>query len=203
MFLVNDKVVYPGYGVALISKLVQRFVSGKMTSFYELKFFNKDMSVLIPEDRIQAAGIRKLSSHQDLEEMFKVLSEPVKKGNYEIGFNNWNKRNKKYQLNLRSGDLLKICYIYKDLEWISKTKELSFGERNLKTKIEQLLIEEISVVKNIDKEKALKILHKSFISIISMGQKKNHTLSMQHEVDDALKITKKIKPKKETIEIVI
>ena len=109
MFLVNDKVVYPGYGVALISKLVQRFVSGKMTSFYELKFFTKDMSVLIPEDRIQAAGIRKLSSDQDLDEMFKILSEPVQKINNEVGLNNWNKRNKKYQLNLRSGDLLKIC----------------------------------------------------------------------------------------------
>ena len=164
MFLVNEKVVYPGYGVAFISKLVKRLISGKQTSFYELKFFNKDMAVLVPEDRLEAVGIRRLSSDEDLETMFKVLSEPVARTDHEVGLNNWNRRNKKYQLNLRSGDLIKICQIYKDLQVISQTKELSFGERNLKSKIEQLLIEEISVVKNVDREKALKYLQKSFLA---------------------------------------
>ncbi len=163
MFLVDEKVVYPGYGVALISKLVRRFISGKQTSFYELKFFNKDMAVLVPEDRIEAVGIRRLSTDEDLNSMFKLLSEPIKKNSDEIGVNNWNRRNKKYQLSLRSGDLLKLCYIYRDLQLISRTKELSFGERNLKSKIELLLIEEISVVKNIDKEKASKYLQRSFL----------------------------------------
>ena len=198
MFLVNDKVVYPGYGVALINKLVQRLVSGKMTSFYELKFFNKDMSVLIPEDRIEAAGIRKLSSDQDLEEMFKILSEPFKKGIYEVGFNNWNKRNKKYQLNIRSGDILKICHIYKDLEWISKSKELSFGERNLKTKIEQLLIEEISIVRNIDKEKALKTLHKTFIGASQAESKKSNEIKTKN-ISQSVKKTKERKQLTEVI----
>jgi CarD family transcriptional regulator len=207
MFLVNDRVVYPGYGVALISKLVKRLVSGKTTSFYELKFFNKDMAVLVPEDRLEAVGIRKLSSEQDLEEMFKLLAQPVEKVSYEVGFNNWNKRNKKYQINLRSGDLLKICQIYRDLAWISQTKELSFGERTLKLKIEQLLIEEISVVRNIDKEKALKVLHKSFI-----GAKQIKQASLKKEYDDEqeiwrekqeiLKDAKKIKSSKQ-IEAVV
>ncbi len=163
MFLVNEKVVYPGYGVAFISKLVKRLISGKQTSFYELKFFNKDMAVLVPEDRLEAVGIRRLSSQQDLESMFQVLSEPITRTEHEVGLNNWNRRNKKYQLNLRSGNLIKICQIYKDLQVISQTKELSFGERNLKSKIEHLLIEEISVVKDIDREKALKFLQKTFL----------------------------------------
>lgn len=163
MFLVDEKVVYPGYGVALISKLVRRLISGKQTSFYELKFFNKDMAVLVPEDRIEAVGIRRLSTDEDLNSMFKLLAEPIKKSNDELGINNWNRRNKKYQLSLRSGDLLKLCHIYRDLQLISHTKELSFGERNLKSKIEILLIEEIAVVKNIDKEKASKYLQKSFL----------------------------------------
>jgi CarD family transcriptional regulator len=182
MFLVNEKVVYPGYGVAFISKLVKRLISGKQTSFYELKFFNKDMAVLVPEDRLEAVGIRRLSSQQDLESMFKVLSEPIVRTEYEVGLNNWNRRNKKYQLNLRSGDLIKICQIYKDLQIISQTKELSFGERNLKSKIEQLLIEEISVVKNIDREKALKFLQKTFLGAYKVSESsKNQFKKMKHD----------------------
>ncbi len=185
MFLVNEKVVYPGYGVAFISKLVIRLISGKQTSFYELKFFNKDMAVLVPEDRLEAVGIRRLSSNEDLEAMFKILSEPIVRPEYEVGLNNWNRRNKKYQLNLRSGDLLKISQIYKDLQIISQSKELSFGERNLKSKIEQLLIEEISVVKNIDRDKALKFLQKTFLGA-SKIQKSVHGL--YHKASQAKKI---------------
>lgn len=173
MFLVNEIVVYPGYGVALISKLVKRLISGKQTSFYELKFFNKDMAVLVPEDRLEVVGIRRLSSSQDLDTMFQVLSEPVQKTEYDLGINNWNKRNKKYQLNLRSGDLIKICHIYKDLLWISQNKELSFGERTLKIKIEQLLIEEIAVVKNVDKEEALFFLSQPFVVAQQLKQEKH------------------------------
>lgn len=161
MFLVNEKVVYPGYGVAIINKLVQRSVAGKSTNFYELKFFDKDMAVLIPEDRIEEAGIRRLSTQENLQSMFKILNQPFEYQKHEVGVNNWNRRNKKYQLDLRSGDLFKLSYIYRDLQSISHDKELSFGERTLCSKIESMLIEEISAVKNIGKKEAMQCLKKS------------------------------------------
>lgn len=161
MFLVNEKVVYPGYGVAIISKLVKRQIAGKQTSFYELKFFDKDMSVLIPEDRIEVVGIRRLSTNDELESMFKVLMQPAQYLKQEVGVNNWNRRNKKYQLDLRSGDLFKLSTIYRDLKSIALEKELSFGERNLCSKIESMLIEEIAVIKKICKKEALSCLKKS------------------------------------------
>lgn len=155
MFLINERVVYPGYGVAIITNLVQRLIAGKQTNFYELRFFNKDMAVLVPEDKIESVGIRRLSSDKDLESMLKILNDPPKQVRQEIGVNNWNRRNKKYQVDLRSGDLFKLSFIYRDLQMIAHDKELSFGERNLCSKIESMLIEEISAVKNIDKKEAL------------------------------------------------
>ena len=164
MFLVNEKVVYPGYGVAVISKLVQRQIAGKQTNFYELKFFNKDMAVLVPENKIESVGIRRLSSNNDLESMLKALNEPQKKTRQEIGVNNWNRRNKKYQIDLRSGDLFKLSSIYRDLQSIAHDKHLSFGERNLCSKIESMLVEEISAVKNIDTQQAHEYLKRSFVA---------------------------------------
>ena len=156
--------MYPGYGVAIISKLVQRQIAGKQTNFYELKFFNKDMAVLVPEDKLESVGIRRLSSDTDLECMLKALHNPQKKTRQEIGVNNWNRRNKKYQIDLRSGDLFKLSSIYRDLQLIAYDKDLSFGERNLCSKIESMLIEEISAVKNINPEQAKDYLKKSFIA---------------------------------------
>lgn len=148
MFLLNEKVVYPGYGVAIINRLVERLVLGKKTNFFELKFYSKDMTVLIPEDRLESIGIRKLSSLKELSHMFEHLgSFGVNDIVTEHNASTWNKRNKEYQSKLRGGQLFQISSIYKELQLIALDKELSFGERNLFNQIELLLIEEISAVK--------------------------------------------------------
>ncbi|MGZ6250826.1 MAG: CarD family transcriptional regulator [Candidatus Chromulinivorax sp.] len=148
MFLLNEKVVYPGYGVAIINRLVERLVLNKKTNFFELKFYSKDMTVLIPEDRLESIGVRKLSSVRELTQMFDNLNSfGVKDIVTEHNASTWNKRNKEYQAKLRSGKLSAISAIYKELQLIALDKELSFGERNLFNQIESLLIEEICAVK--------------------------------------------------------
>ena len=142
MFLLNEKVVYPGYGVAVISRLVERLVLNQKTKFFELRFENKDMTVLIPEDRLESIGVRKLSSQKELADMFVFLSLfDVQDIVTEHNASTWNKRNKEYQSKLRSGQLRQISSIYKELHLIGLDKELSFGERNLFNQIELLLIE--------------------------------------------------------------
>ena len=148
MFLLNEKVIYPGYGVAVINRLVERLVLGKKTNFFELKFYSKDMTVLIPEDRLESIGVRKLSTLKELANMFEHLGAfGVQDIVTEHNASTWNKRNKEYQCKLRSGQLFQISSIYKELQLIALDKELSFGERNLFNQIESLLIEEISAVK--------------------------------------------------------
>ncbi len=149
MFLLNEKVIYPGYGVAIINRLVDRLILNKKTNFFELKFYNKDMTVLIPEDRLESIGVRKLSTLKELTQMFEHLS--LFDANDIITEHNastWNKRNKEYQCKLRSGKLFHIASIYKELQLIALDKELSFGECNLFNQIEFLLIEEILAIKS-------------------------------------------------------
>lgn len=153
MFLLNEKVIYPGYGVATINRLVDRLMLGKKTNFFELKFDSKEMTVLIPEDRLESIGVRKLSTLQELTYMFDQLGKfDVQDIITEHNASTWNKRNKEYQSKLRSGQLIQISAIYKELQLIALDKELSFGERNLFNQIEFLLIEEILAVKKSEAE---------------------------------------------------
>lgn len=161
MFLLNEKVIYPGYGVAIINRLVERSMLGKKTNFFELKFDSKEMTVLIPEDRLESIGVRKLSTLQELTHMFEHLSNfSVHDIVTEHNASTWNKRNKEYQCKLRGGQLIQISDIYKELQLIALDKELSFGERNLFNQIEFLLIEEITSVKQYEVEEVrLKLRH--------------------------------------------
>lgn len=158
MFLLNEKVIYPGYGVATINRLVDRLMLGKKTNFFELKFDNKEMTVLIPEERLESIGIRKLSTLSELSYMFEELSKfDVHDIITEHNASTWNKRNKEYQSKLRSGKLIQISAIYKELQLIALDKELSFGERNLFNQIEFLLVEEIITVKQSEAAEDIKL----------------------------------------------
>lgn len=163
MFRLHDKVVYPGHGVAKINQIVEKIIGGNRTLFYELTFLNKEMTILIPTQNTENIGIRPLSSHDKINDIVKMLAEPAKKINaYELTATNWNKKNKEYQLKLRTGDLQKISEIYRDLKHIAQQKELSFGEKNLLNQTEALIAEEISVVKKLEPEKAIEHLRSVF-----------------------------------------
>ncbi len=133
MFARNEKVVYPGHGVAIISAVIEKKIAGRTLQFFELRFLNKDMTILVPTDNALAVGIRTLSSTEYINDIFKVLSQPVIAKHLDAAVSNWNKRNKEYQGKLRTGNLLEISAIYRDLRHT-----------------ESLLVEEISIVKKIE-----------------------------------------------------
>lgn len=128
MFALNEKVVYPGHGVAYVSCLLEKVVGGSVTTFFELSFYHKEMTILVPVNSSDAVGLRKLSSRENIEHVFKILYDS-KEICSEGSPSNWNRRNKDYQSKLRSGNLYDICKIYRDLKCISTKKELSFGEK--------------------------------------------------------------------------
>ncbi len=147
MFSQNEKVVYSGHGVAQITRILEKTIAGSKVRFFELKFISKDMTILVPVESAVAAGMRSLSSKEQIDNLFKMMIEPIQPVSSENGIINWNKRNKEYQIKIRTGDISEIGEIYRDLNRSERVKELSFGEKDLLHKTELFLIEEISLVK--------------------------------------------------------
>ena len=164
MYSLNEKVVYPGHGVARVNRIVEKPVSGNVTKFFELKFLNKEMTILLPIENIIDAGVRKLSTEEGIKEIFVILSTPVNeiKSKEFFKVSSWNKRSKQYQFKLRTGSIVEITKIYKDLQYASQQKGLSFGEKNLLNQTENLLAQEISLVQNVVEERAIEALRSHF-----------------------------------------
>ncbi len=152
MFKPKEKVVYPGHGVAIIDRVVAKQIAGKRVEFFELKFLHKDMTILVPIDSALRVGIRPISSRAYIGEIFEFLAKPAIFIPYDPSIINWNKRNKEYQGKLRTGNLHELCLIYKDLKMIEQNKELSFGEKNLLSQTEELLVQEIALVQDVEQD---------------------------------------------------
>ena len=96
MFTRNEMVVYPGHGVAVVSCVIEKTVAGKATKFFELRFLNKDVTILVPTENAFEVGIRPLSTTHYINEIFTLLQTPYTTKQTEA-VSNWNKRNKAYQ----------------------------------------------------------------------------------------------------------
>jgi len=165
MFNLYENVVYPGYGVAQVNRIIEKNVGGALITFYELSFFNKDATVLVPTDNALHVGLRSLSTEKSIQEIFKNLDKPLQRNDCsEFAASSWNKRNKGYQLKLRTGSLRELLEIYRDLRFIGNQKKLSFGEKNLLSHTESLLVEEISIVCKLEQGETIEKLRESCIA---------------------------------------
>ena len=166
MFSQGDKVVYPGHGVARVRRVLEKMVAGKTSQFFELELLKKEMVVLVPIENAREVGIRRLSTRKGIEDVLELVAQPVLLSSQDSYVMNWNKRNREYLGKIRSGNLLEIGEIYRNLKHISGHKELSFGEKNLLHQTELLLAEEISIVNEVIPEFATQQLR----SLVEQGE---------------------------------
>ena len=62
-------------------RVIEKIVAGQKTSYYELKFLNKDMTVLVPLQKLQSVPIRPLSSPENVHDAFEILTQPARRLN--------------------------------------------------------------------------------------------------------------------------
>ena len=163
-FKIKDKVFYPGHGVAVIESIDDKTVAGNVVSLYKLCFLSKEMTILVPVNNVVSIGVRNLSStvavDKALNELYKQPEQKV--GGLDFTPSGWNKRNKEYQLKIQNGGLIDLAKIYRDLMFVAKHKELSFGERNLLNMTEDLIIQEVVIVKDKSREEVLREIRNPF-----------------------------------------
>ncbi len=164
VFKLKDKVVYPGHGVAVIEEIIEKSVSETSIKFFKLKFLYKDMTILLPVKKFDGSGVRYPVDKKGVESTIGELNKiPKKKSDYlDFTPSGWNKRNKEYKLKIQEGKLIDIAKIYRDLMYVSKQKDLSFGEKALLQTVEELLIQEIQLVTKKDRDSIIQDLQDPF-----------------------------------------
>ena len=122
------------------------------------------MTVLVPVNNAPHMEIRPLSSQEEtrraLDELQKLPERKLE--NLDFTPSGWNKRNKDYQLKIQSGALLDLAKIYRDLMFVARQKELSFGERNLLNLAEDLIAQEIELTMKSDRGAVLRQIRSPF-----------------------------------------
>jgi len=164
MFRVKDEVVYPGHGVAVIEEAVTRFFGAEETIFFKLSFKYKNMSILVPRERLEKCGVRFISKREDVEEALRELEFELSDEEEwkELAPLGWSKRQRGYQTRLDTGDLKEIARTYRILKRRAAQENLSFGEKGILLAAEDLLSQEVMEVTKMDFAEVVAKLRKPF-----------------------------------------
>lgn len=138
---VGNKVVYPHQGPCLIDQVVDRVVDGRSMSFYHLAILDDSGGrLLVPTDKVQAMGIRRLLERSEIPKLF---GQPKKAA---APATNWKQRAIEHSKLMTSGSPFDLAAIVESLTELNETKALSPRERQTLDRAKKFLICEISEV---------------------------------------------------------
>jgi len=160
MFKVGEKVVYPAHGVGQIEAVRKQTVSGLEKQFYMLRILDTDMKIMIPVDNVQNVGLRKVIDKQMVSRVYKVLRQK----NVETDQQTWNRRYREYTEKIKTGSVLEIATVLRDLFLLKEDKELSFGERKVLDTARNLLVKELSIARSHSEQRIMDELRHIFTS---------------------------------------
>ena len=157
-FNIGDKAVYPGHGVAEVMGLERREIAGSAMEFYVLRVLENDMKVMVPKSNATAVGLRRIVGAQQIQEVYGVLSRRGEK----ISTATWNRRYREYMEKIKTGSLLEIAAVLRDLCILRSDKDLSFGERKMLDTARTLLVQELALAKGVENSDVVRELDTMF-----------------------------------------
>jgi CarD family transcriptional regulator len=139
MFNLGEHVVCPGHGVGQICSVETKELNGEMKSFYIIKIISNGMKIMVPVD--SKDGVRGLMPSIEIGGVFELL----KNQNVKVDMSTWNRRHREYTLKVKTGSLIEIADVLRQLLLLKMTKKLSFGERKMLDQCKDLIVKEISL----------------------------------------------------------
>ena len=125
-FDVGDYVVYPKHGVGRVIELQEQEIAGMTLELYVLRFEKERMTLRVPTNKVEAIGMRKLSSDKTLREALDTL-----KGKPKVKRTMWSRRAQEYDAKINSGDIMAVAEVVRDLYRSERQPEQSYSERQL------------------------------------------------------------------------
>ena len=140
-FEVGDKVIYPNHGLGVVERIETRTIMDTTCGFYSLRMMDSGTIVLVPVDNVDTVGLRRAIEDSEVKKLFTLL------GNGKIiNHQNWKGRFKDNSDKMRTGSIYDVVDVLKNLNFLSKSKNLSFREKRMLDRARFLVVSEISEV---------------------------------------------------------
>ena len=149
LYDVGDKVVYPHHGAGTVVKKEKREVLGEQREYLTIKILHNDMTVQVPSENADKVGLRRVIGEKEIGGVLTALT-----GVSTEMPKNWNRRFKHNRDKMKTGDVLGLAEVVRNLSLRDREKGLSTGEKQMFVKAKKILASELMYAKDMDEETA-------------------------------------------------
>ena len=148
-FEIGDNVVYPHHGAGQVIKKEQKEILGEVREYLTIKILHNDMTVMVPCENAGKAGLRRVIDEDTVKKVLSVLSDDVS----EMP-KNWNRRFKHNRDKIKTGDIMELAEVVRNIAIREQDKGLSTGEKQMYTRAKKILASEMMYALDKDEEQA-------------------------------------------------
>ena len=130
--------VYPHHGAGKVLKKEQKEVLGETREYLTIKILHNDMTVMVPCENAGRAGLRRVIGEEAVNQVLGVLRDDVS----EMP-KNWNRRFKHNREKIKTGDVMELAEVVRNLAIRESEKGLSTGEKQMYTRAKKILASEL------------------------------------------------------------
>jgi CarD family transcriptional regulator len=145
-FKVGQKVVYPGHGVGQIQSIETKEIASTSISFYMIRVLESDVTVMVPVNKVDSVGLRPTVTPKEVEDVYGMLRDKK----IVVEQTTWNRRYREYMEKIKTGSIVEIGEVVRDLCVLRQEKVLSFGERKMLELAKGLLVKELAIGEGTD-----------------------------------------------------
>lgn len=164
VYEVGDKVVYPHHGAGTILKKEVKDVLGQRREYLTIQILYNDMTVMVPTENADRAGLRKVISQEAVEDVIAVL--------HDVGSQmpkNWNRRFKHNRDKMKTGDIYELAEVVRNLSIRDLDKGLSTGEKQMFGRAKKILASELMYARDMSEDDAAEYLD---VLLVEIGQRR-------------------------------
>lgn len=155
-FQAGEAVVYPAHGVGRITAIEEQEVAGFTLKVFVVFFEHNRMTVRIPVAKAANSGLRKIAEPALVEKALEVLT-----GRAQAKRGMWSRRAQEYEAKIKSGDLLALAEVARDLYRAPDQAEPSYSERTLYEAVIEALVREVAVAQGSTLTEAQKLVEQT------------------------------------------
>lgn len=153
MYKIGDKILYPMHGAGIIRQIEKKEILGELKEYYIMNIACGNMEVMIPVETCDKIGVRPVVAPEKIDEVVAVMKE---ESSAAIG--NWNKRYRDNTEKIKTGDIIKVAEIFRNLLRADENGKISAGEKKMLNNTRKILLSEIMLSLNISEDEARDIV---------------------------------------------
>lgn len=160
MFNIGDKIVYPVQGVGVIDLIEEKEFNGEMQTYYKINIVSNSLRLLLPSSRLKASNIRLISDPDTLDNVLNDIPS-ITDTQDDLCNSSCKERISVNNDKIKSGTLIDYIQVISTLSTIKKQHTLNASESQMLKSTRKVLIDEISLTKNVTNIEAQGILDSS------------------------------------------